>query len=217
MTNTTNPTYDVFISYSRRDEAWVTGALLPRLEKAGLRVCIDFRDFIPGKPALMNMQDAVKNSRHTLLVLTPAWVESQWTLYESLLIRTQDPAGLQRRTVPLRLQPCDIPDFISMLTYVDFTRPDRLDTAWSRLLTALGAPDAASRERHAPAQETGTPEGVADRERTERALDMARRALDILEEQAAGFGALHAPAHLLIELEEKRREVAELERRLQDK
>jgi hypothetical protein len=117
--------YDAFISYSHRDEEWVTGTLLPRLEGAGLRVCIDFRDFVAGKPALLNMQDAAKNSRHTVLVLTPAWVESEWTFYESLLTRTSDPAGLQRRTVPLRLQPCELPEFISMLTWVDFTRPSR--------------------------------------------------------------------------------------------
>jgi hypothetical protein len=47
-----------------------------------------------------------------------------------------------------------------------------------------------------------------------RALEMARRALSILEEQSAGYGQLHIPAHLQIELEEKRREVAELEKRL---
>jgi tetratricopeptide (TPR) repeat protein len=133
-------TYDVFISYSHQDEAWVTNTLLPPLEKAGLRVCIDFRDFLAGKPALLNMQDAVKNSRHTLLVLTPAWVKSEWTLYETLLVRTSDPAGLKRRTVPLRLQPCELPEFISMLTWVDFTRPDREEIAWRQLLTALGAP-----------------------------------------------------------------------------
>ncbi len=40
---------------------------------------------------------------------------------------------------------------------------------------------------------------------------MARRALAILEEQAAGYTALTIPAHLKIELEAKRREVAELE------
>ncbi|TEU11656.1 MAG: toll/interleukin-1 receptor domain-containing protein, partial [Anaerolineales bacterium] len=85
---------------------------------------IDFRDFTPGKPALLNMQDAALDSRHTVLVLTPAWVDSQWTLYESLLTRTADPAGLQRRTVPLHLEPCDLPPFISMLTWVDFSRAD---------------------------------------------------------------------------------------------
>ncbi len=45
-------------------------------------------------------------------------------------------------------------------------------------------------------------------------LARARRVLAHLEAQAAGFGALHVPAHLQIELEEKRREVAALEARL---
>ena len=48
-----------------------------------------------------------------------------------------------------------------------------------------------------------------------RQLEQARRVLAVLEEQAAGFGALHVPAHLQLELEEKRREVANLEARLQ--
>ncbi|MCD4739447.1 MAG: SUMF1/EgtB/PvdO family nonheme iron enzyme [Anaerolineae bacterium] len=43
------------------------------------------------------------------------------------------------------------------------------------------------------------------------AFAMARRALAILEAQAASYTALTIPTHLKIELEEKRREVAELE------
>jgi hypothetical protein len=41
--------YDVFVSYSHDDEEWVENTLLERLEAAGLRVCIDFRDFAPGR------------------------------------------------------------------------------------------------------------------------------------------------------------------------
>lgn len=48
------------------------------------------------------------------------------------------------------------------------------------------------------------------------ALAMAKRSLAILEEQAAGFGRLQMPGHLRIDLEDKRREVAELEARLRD-
>lgn len=48
----------------------------------------------------------------------------------------------------------------------------------------------------------------------ERALTMGRRTLAILEEQAAGYTVLTIPAHLAIQLEDKRNEVAELEDRL---
>lgn len=55
---------------------------------------------------------------------------------------------------------------------------------------------------------------TADRVALQRVLMMARRALDILEEQAAGFGSLHIPVHLKIEIDEKRKEIAKLEARL---
>ena len=45
-------------------------------------------------------------------------------------------------------------------------------------------------------------------------LDTAKRALAILENQAAGYTSLTHPAHLKIELEDKRKEVAQLEQRL---
>jgi len=132
--------FDVFISYSHKDEEWVTKTLLSRLENADLKVCIDFRDFEPGKAALHNIRDAAKRSQRTLLVMTPNWASSEWTLYESILARTSDPAGLKKRTIPLLLEKCEIPEDISILTYVDFTRPDREDIAWRQLLTALGKP-----------------------------------------------------------------------------
>jgi hypothetical protein len=99
MSEQTEDIYDVFISYSHHDEEWVANTLLPRLEEARLRVGIDFR-FVAGRPVLLNMQYAALNSRHTVLVLTPAWIASERTLFESLLIRTNDLAGLQRRAVP---------------------------------------------------------------------------------------------------------------------
>ena len=52
MAETQEYRYDVFISYSHADKAWVSGELLPRLEEAGLKVCIDQRDFRPGAPSV---------------------------------------------------------------------------------------------------------------------------------------------------------------------
>jgi len=44
-----------------------------------------------------------------------------------------------------------------------------------------------------------------------RTLEFAKRALAVLEEQAAGYTVLSIPAHLKLELEDKRKEVAKLE------
>jgi nucleoside phosphorylase len=55
---------------------------------------------------------------------------------------------------------------------------------------------------------------MTDRDMLQPALAMAKRSLGILEVQAAGYGTLQIPAHLQIDLEQKRREVKELEARL---
>ena len=134
--------YDVFISYSHKDEEWVVDTLLSALENAGLKVCIDFRDFVPGKPSRHNMRDACKESKYTVLVMTPAWMASEWTSFEGLLTFLHDPANKHLRTVPILFEKCDIPEDIQIFTYVDFLRKDREAIAWKQLFTSLGKPNA---------------------------------------------------------------------------
>jgi tetratricopeptide (TPR) repeat protein len=137
--------YDVFISYSHKDEGWADKVLRQRLDDAGFKVCIDYRDFEAGKMALLNMQDAAKQSKHVVLVLTRNWLNSEWSLFEALMGGTEDPAGLQKKLIPLLCEDGiqkDINPFIAMRTWVDFTRKDREDIAWRQLFDALGKPDA---------------------------------------------------------------------------
>ncbi|MCP5108414.1 MAG: toll/interleukin-1 receptor domain-containing protein, partial [bacterium] len=129
----------IFISYSHKDEKWVKEWLLPRLENAGARVYIDFRDFQVGKPALVNMENAVNTCDHTLLVMTPNWVAGEWTVFEALMLQTIDPAGLQGRILPLMLEQCEPPLRLSMLTYADFRVKENWDTQFPRLLKRFDA------------------------------------------------------------------------------
>lgn len=137
--------YDVFISYSHKDEERADKTLRQYLDDTGLKVCIDYRDFEPGKMALLNMQDAAKQSKHIVLVLTRNWLNSEWSLFEGLMGGTEDPAGLKKKLIPLLCEDGiqkDINPFIAARTWVDFTRKDRESIAWKQLFTALGKPDA---------------------------------------------------------------------------
>jgi hypothetical protein len=129
--------YDVFISYSSRDADWVRGWLLPQLEAASLQVCIDYRDFDVGAPSLENMEQAAERSAKTLIVITPNWVESEWTNFEALLTQTQDPAARRRRVVPLMLEKAKLPARLAMLTYADFMDAARREVELERIIAAI--------------------------------------------------------------------------------
>lgn len=142
--------YDLFISYSPDDRDWVHQTLLPRLEDENLRICIEDRDFKPGKPRLVNIEQAVKHSRKTLIVLTPAWIEDKWKEFEALLLQSDDPAGRKGRMIPLRLKPCEAPRRIDILTEIDFTQPSEDESQLQRLIAVAQNEDQFDQRSFAP-------------------------------------------------------------------
>jgi hypothetical protein len=135
----TESDYNVFVSYSHVDQAWVHGELLPRLERAKLKVAIDFRVFRPGAPIVEEMERAVRTSQKTVLVLTPAYLTSAWAEFEALMLATLDPANRELRLIPLLKEECLLPLRIRYLTYVNFVNPTDPTWAWTQLLAALGS------------------------------------------------------------------------------
>ena len=79
--------YDVFISYSSRDKAWVRGELRERIEQAGLSAFIDFRDFTAGAPSIKECERGVEKCRKTLMVLTPNYLKGPWAEFENIMAR----------------------------------------------------------------------------------------------------------------------------------
>jgi hypothetical protein len=208
--------YDVFISYSHRDSEWVRDWLLPRLEETGLRACIDFRDFEVGVPSLVNMERAAEGSRKTLLVLTTNWIESEWTNFEALLVQTEDPIGLRRRILPLMRERCQPPKRIAMLTYADFTAPGRWENELERLIGSFAegaAPLQANRTMPQATPRAAEADVDEEQRHLRDLLSTKRRRLQVLEIQEARYG-IAAPPHITLEIEDLRREIADLEARL---
>lgn len=131
--------YDVFISYSGRDAAWVHNYLLPRIENAGLRTFIDRRDFDVGALNIKEIERGISRSRRTLAVLTPHYVASEWCELETVLLQTESPTNKGNRLIPLLLKECPLPPRLSALAFLDFTDGDGSSLEWRRLIAALRA------------------------------------------------------------------------------
>uniref|UniRef100_A0A336LJV7 CSON011994 protein n=1 Tax=Culicoides sonorensis TaxID=179676 RepID=A0A336LJV7_CULSO len=72
--------YDAFISFSQRDEDLVAEYLVPELESGEYpyKLCIHFRDWIVGDMIADQVMRSVAESRKTIVILSPNFLQSVW-------------------------------------------------------------------------------------------------------------------------------------------
>lgn len=72
--------FDVFVSYSHKDEKFVVEKLMPELESGPnpYSVCVHYRNWVPGEFIATQLTNSVLNSRRTLVVLSNNFVDSIW-------------------------------------------------------------------------------------------------------------------------------------------
>ncbi|KAG7174382.1 toll-like receptor Toll2-like 2 [Homarus americanus] len=89
--------YDAFISYSHKDEEFVNKILVPGLECGDpkYRVCLHYRDWIPGEYIQNQIMQSVEASRRTIVVLSSNFIESVWGQLEFKAAHSQ---ALQDKT-----------------------------------------------------------------------------------------------------------------------
>ena len=112
------PAYDVFISYSQDDVAWVS-RLAKRLEGEGFTVARDEVVLKPGDLLVHAIEQAIRDSAHSILVFSPASVASGWVQQEyAALMQRSIEHGV--RFIPVIIEDVELPAFAATRYYVDF-------------------------------------------------------------------------------------------------
>ncbi|KAJ6666829.1 hypothetical protein lerEdw1_018831 [Lerista edwardsae] len=75
--------YDAYLCYSNRDFEWVQNSLIKHLDsqysdKNRFALCFEARDFLPGEDHIVNIRDAIWNSRKTICVVTKQFLKDGW-------------------------------------------------------------------------------------------------------------------------------------------
>ncbi|KAL3852488.1 hypothetical protein ACJMK2_016119 [Sinanodonta woodiana] len=82
--------YDAFVSFADEDREFVRDLMLKKMEhERGIRLCVSFRDFVPGREIASNIIEAIHNSRKTVMVLTESFLLSKWCAYEFQMARQE--------------------------------------------------------------------------------------------------------------------------------
>ncbi len=113
---------NVFISYSRRDTAFVD-ELRISLETYGFNVLYDQEDIAHGEPWEPRLRSLITQADTTVAVVSPAWIDSRECVKELDIA-----LKLGRRVIPVVNEPLDsmrIPEVLARLQYVFFYKDGR--------------------------------------------------------------------------------------------
>lgn len=130
--------YDAFISY-RHVEPDRSFALdvADRVERQGFRVAIDARDFQPNEAVVAEMERCIRQSRFTLCIVSPRYIESGYCVEEALVSTTLDLNERRRRVVPLTYERVALPGWMQGLVGIDFSDPAAFVDPYTRVFDLL--------------------------------------------------------------------------------
>lgn len=123
--------YDVFVSYTSRDEPWVADFLVPRLQDAGLKLFLDRTSVAAGQDFVVGVERAIATSKIFLPVMSPDWAASTEKYGEASLA-----LKLGKPITPLMLKPART-SILEKFNYIDFTNASDWDGSMNQLLAAL--------------------------------------------------------------------------------
>lgn len=110
--------WDFFVSHTQADQAWAEW-IAWILEEDGHRVLVQAWDFVPGSNWTQGMQDGVIQSARTIAVLSHSYLQSMFGTAEWQTTWSQDPAGRQRKLLPVRVEDCERPGFLGTVVGID--------------------------------------------------------------------------------------------------
>lgn len=126
---------DFFISYNKANRAWAEWIAWV-VESEGYSSIIQEWDFKAGGNFVVEMDKAMKQSERTIAVLSQDYVDAAYTTPEWAHKFAQDPQGLGRKLVPVRVAPCDVEGLLGQVIYIDLVGLDE-EMARKRLLSQL--------------------------------------------------------------------------------
>ena len=143
---------DFFISYKSADRTWAEWTAWT-LEEAGYTTVLQAWDFRPGSNFFLEMQRAASETKHTIAILSPDYLDAFYTWPEWAAAFAMDPTGIEGKLLPVRVRKFDLKGLLSAVVYIDLVDLDET-AARDALLQGI------SRERMKPSVEPRFPEGA---------------------------------------------------------
>lgn len=127
----------VFLSHNSNDKPWVRN-LADRLTSDGVVVWIDEAELNIGDSLIEKIAEGIHEMRFVAAVISSNSINSSWVQKELTLAMSKEIKGRQVTVLPLLIENCTLPPFLTDKLYADFTNPDNFEQEYSKLLRAIG-------------------------------------------------------------------------------
>src|SRR5215211_378590 len=124
-----------FISYTAVDRQWAEW-IAWELEEAGYATILQAWDFTPGSHFVTAMHLATQITERTIAVLSRAYLESAYSEQEWQAAWADDPSGVERKLLVLRIEDCPRPGLLGQVVSEDLFGVGK-ELARTRLLAAV--------------------------------------------------------------------------------
>ena len=81
-------------------------------------------DFRPGSNFVLKMQQAATEANRTIAVLSPDYLNAEYTQPEWAAAFIQDPTGEKGTLLPVRVRPCELEGMLPLIIYIDLVELD---------------------------------------------------------------------------------------------
>ncbi|XP_041377080.1 toll-like receptor 8 [Gigantopelta aegis] len=152
-TTAMHPNQNGLCSLKSGDQGKENGILVSdgsKTEGQTLRLCLHHRDFVPGMSILDNILNSIEASRHTIVVLSRSFVNSEWALeefrqayHQSIVEKRRHLIILLYKHIPARDMDPLLKRCFKMFTYLDVS--DRL--FWDRIVYSLSTKQKLPKEK----------------------------------------------------------------------
>ena len=154
--------YDYFISYTQKDEQWAEWVAW-QLKSRNNKVFLQAWHFRPGQDFIELMQKGIEKSQHVIAIISPDYFNSAYATAEWKAVFSDDPTGMERRLIPVRISEFKPPKTFKTRIYIDLAGVDDSDEAIGKLLNGL-RPDGTPKKE--PAFPGGSKTGALQEEPT---------------------------------------------------
>src|SRR5262249_48076228 len=105
------PPWNFFLVYGSKDKSWAEW-IAWQLEAADYRVLLEAWDFVPGVHGTARTAEGIKKAERLLVILSHSSPGSILDQARWQAAWRQDPEGLGRKVIPVRVEDCDCPPLL---------------------------------------------------------------------------------------------------------